>query len=496
MHLVNNVNLSADVNMKIKNILASARLSALIGLYILLTGSVQAQDVIITINLRSVFESKVTLLALSGEGIFKAISVIDDLKSEELATIKVPVEYLPGEFVLRFDYKENQGSTPYPSEKRIIINNQDLDLWVHPVHSNNPDSTWFQKDERENSAYLRFMQENNNQMQKLILLQNFLLNYDDDKSAFYRVGINEYEKRRKSFNKWIKEQTEQNNALFASNLFIFHYIPRINWGGSEEDRKKSLRDNYFEGMEFNNPLMVKTSGMKEWMDNFVNLYGELATSITLRDSLFTIAGKTAIEKARTGNPEIYGWMVDYFFKGYESFNIEKGIKMLQPYLDDPRCLTLKRQEISKRLKSFETLVPGTRAPDIILRDTDNNPFELYTYQTEKKYLLLLFWSADCSHCQETVDKLYPWYLQKETKQKVDIVAISVDETRSEIKSWQEKIKELAEWSHLNIPEGVRSKVANDFYILSVPVMVLLDSKTKEIISLPDNVMQIDGIMNP
>jgi len=69
--------------------------------------------------------------------------------------------------------------------------------------------------------------------------------------------------------------------------------------------------------------------MKEWMDGFVNFNGELATSVNLRDSIFTLAGKTAIEKARTGHPMVYGWMVDYFFKGYESFNITKGIEMLQ-----------------------------------------------------------------------------------------------------------------------------------------------------------------------
>jgi thioredoxin-related protein len=476
--------------MKIKNIPAPARLSAVIGLYLLISWSVQAQDVIITIKLRGVFESKISLLALSGEGIFNTISVVDNIKSEERAIIKVPAEYLPGEFVLRFDYKENQKSTPYPSEKRIIINNQDLDLWIQPVYSNNPDSTWFQRDEQENSVYLKFMQENNQQMQQLGLLQNFLLNYDDNKSAFYQEGIKEYEKSRKSFNKWIKDQTAQNNTIFASNLFVFHYIPLINWRGSEAERKKSLRDNYFEGMEFNNPLIIKTTGLKEWMDNYVNLYGELATSITLRDSLFTIAGKTAIEKARTGNPQIYGWMVDYFFKGYESFNIESGIKMLQPYLDDPHCLTSKRKEIIKRLKGIETLMPGTQAPNMMLNDNDNNPFELYSFKTEKKYILLLFWSAECSHCRETVDNLYMWYLQEEMKQKVDIVAISVDETALEIKSWQDKIKELPEWSHLNVPEGIRSKVANDFYILSVPVMILVDSKTHEIISMPENVDQL------
>src|SRR4030042_4023357 len=107
-------------------------------------------------------------------------------------------------------------------------------------------------------------------------------------------------------------------------------------------------------MDFSDPLLVKTSTKKEWMDGYVNLYGEFATTVTLRDSLFTLAGKNAIEKSRKGNPLVYGWMVDYFFNGYEGFNIEKGIKMLEPYLADPNCLTTKRQEINRRLEGIES----------------------------------------------------------------------------------------------------------------------------------------------
>ncbi|HCU20161.1 MAG TPA: alkyl hydroperoxide reductase, partial [Bacteroidales bacterium] len=156
--------------------------------------------------------------------------------------------------------------------------------------------------------------------------------------------------------------------------------------------KQSLRDNYFEGM-----------------DGYVNLYGELATTTALRDSLFTLAGKNAIEKAKNGDPLVSGWMVDYFFRGYESFNIQAGIKMLEPYLDDPDCLTTKRQEINRRLEGIKSRVKGSPAPDIVMQDSDNNPFILSSYQGGKNNILILFWSADCVHCKETTDKLYRWY---------------------------------------------------------------------------------------
>lgn len=343
------------------NIDLKKRIVVLFLLIILFHNYTQAKDVTITIHLRGVYESKISLLPLTGPNALKTVLSVEGIKNKGIATLAFPDENIPGEFVLRFDYKENILTTPYPSEKRIVANDQDLELWVHPVYCNNTDSTWFQKDEKENTAYLKFLKENARQKEILGLLQNFLLNYDDPRSSFYSEGISEYEKRRKAFNSWISQQMKLFKSLYVSNLFGFQYIPGIRWEGTEAERKQSLRDNYFEEADFSRPLMVKTSGMKEWMDNYVNLFGELATSIPIRDSLFTLAGKTAIEKARKGDPLVYGWMVDYFFDGYESFNITKGIKMLQPYLDDPECLTSKRLEINKRLKGMETLVPGNKS---------------------------------------------------------------------------------------------------------------------------------------
>ena len=465
-------------------------------LYLLtLQGIIKAQDVTITIFLRGVYESKISLIPLTGSNSLKPIALADSIKNGETIILKVARDYLPGEFVLRFDYKENTESTPYPSEKRIIIYNQNLDMFVNPIYSNNNDSTWFQKDERENTTYSRFLQENAKPKTMLGLLQNFLLNYDDTKSKFYNTGVTEYEKRRKAYNQWITSQIIQYKSLFMSCMVGFQYIPKIEWESNEADRKQNLKYNYFEGMDFSEPQMLKTTKMKEWMDGYVNLYGELATSVALRDSLFTLAGKNAIEKARTGHPLVYGWMVDYFFKGYESFNIEKGIKMLEPYMNDPDCLTAKRQEINKRLKGIETLVPGTIAPDIIMLDAENKSFELNEYNTEKKYMLLLFWSADCSHCKEMVGKLYPWFLQPEVQQKLEIVAVSVDETDTELQAWQQKITELKGWTHLQAAEGLRSKVANDYYILGVPVMILLNSKTKEIITLPKSTEELEKLIS-
>ena len=48
---------------------------------------------------------------------------------------------------------------------------------------------------------------------------------------------------------------------------------------------------------------------------------------------------------------------------------------------------------------------------------------------------------------------------------------------------------------IKVPEeNLRSKVANDYYILGIPVIVLVNAKTKEIIALPETIRQLNRLI--
>jgi len=467
--------------------------------FLVLCVCVQAQttnhDVRLTIHLRGVYESKISLLGLNHQRLFKPITEVSGVKNGETAVLTVQKEHLPGEFVLRFDYSELEASTPYPSEKSLIINQQNLELWVSPVFCNNPDSSYFQADEIENSTYQGFSMENAHKKEKLGLLQNFLMSYDETDSRFYQEGIKEYEKRRTDFNKWLKGQMKKDSHLFVSSIYPFQYVPQIPWKGAENERLNSMIAHYFDGMDFANPDIIRTSFINKWMDNYVNLYGQMATTVALRDSLFPLAGKIAIEKAKTGHPLVYGWMVDYFYRGYESNGIDAGMKILEPYLNDPNCLTSKRMEIERRLKGIKTLVAGSQVPPIILDEPGGGTFDLYKMKSPARYTLILFWSGDCSHCEELTQHLYPWQQQPEISEQLSVLAISLDETDTEIAAWNKKKEDYKNWKHLLAQGGVNSKVANDFFVLATPVMVLIDQATKNIVGLPNTFQDVKNMTN-
>jgi hypothetical protein len=72
---------------------------------VLLPQSGIAKDVIITISLFGVRESTIRLLTVVGANTLKPLLAIDGVKNGEPAILRVHDNFLPGEFVLRFDYK-------------------------------------------------------------------------------------------------------------------------------------------------------------------------------------------------------------------------------------------------------------------------------------------------------------------------------------------------------------------------------------------------------
>ena len=439
----------------------------------------------ITIHLRGVHQSKISLLALNKSQLFKPIEEIPVVMNGETVRFSVAPEHLPGEFVIRFDYKELSGSTPYPAEKSLLVGHQDLELWVSPKFCNNSDSTWFQPNESENATLNRFMTRSREMTAQLGLLQNLLMNYDAPGTDFYQRAVTEYNARRTRFHKWVDSCSMADQHLFVSNLYNFEKIPAIRFTGNETDRLNNLIDHYFDEMSFAKPLLIRTQKLYQYMNNYINLTGQKCTTEALRDSLIPAAARVAVEKAKRGHPQVYGWMVDYFYRGFEANGIGAGMKVLEPYINDPACLTAKRYEIQRRLDGMRTLTAGIQAPDIELPDSEGKPFKLSSFKNGKPFNLIVFWSADCAHCLETIALLHPWSTEPARQEALNVIAVSLDETDTEIEKWISKIPSLTTWRHLRAAEGVRSKVASDYFILATPVMVLVDASTGKILAMPD-----------
>ena len=136
---------------------------------------------LLTVHLQGVFSAKISLIPFKGLKAVKPLAEVLKVKNGESAAIKIPAQYLPGEFVVRMDYRAKQGSHSYPAEKYVFVNRQDINLFINPLSG----SAKFGRNERENTVYNAFMKENRTKHVPVNLLLQCLLSYDRTKSDFY-----------------------------------------------------------------------------------------------------------------------------------------------------------------------------------------------------------------------------------------------------------------------------------------------------------------------
>lgn len=442
----------------------------------------------INLQLRGVYDSKVTLTPFFQGRYQNPLVEVSDVKGE--LKMNVPANYLPGQFLIRMDYRKKAEDQPYPSEFIFYMNDQDLDLGINPL-AIYPDSIYFGND-TENPVFFKFGRENEIRRQQLIMLEQLLTVYDTRNSKFYKMAEIEFENRLLQYNGWISSQKSENSKLFVSHIFDFQKAIPIRWDLPDLQRSEEQVLHYFDEIDLNDTLIVKTQALENFLSRYMGLLGLRATTEKLRDSLFVEAGRIACEKTSSGHPKVYGWMVDYFYRGYESYNISSGIAMLQKFISDPRCLTSKRQEILKRLEGMQKMKKGTVAQGFEAEMFDGMKLRFDGISKQKKYELVVFYESDCSHCKELLKELAQWYSIPENKVWFEVITVAMDDDR---KIWEQSYtKNKFDWYDVWAPGGVNSKVANDYYILSTPVIYIIDKEMK-IAATPDNLKGIESFLN-
>ncbi len=440
------------------------------------------------VHLKGVYSADISLMpfkgmkALYGEPIGKR----EDVTEDGVARFAVPAEYLPGEFLLRIDYKKTKSDHPYPAEKNIFISKQDIELYADPLRINDSSYTYFSEGEKENTSYAEFIKQNYQKRQPLEVLKQFLISYDDKESGVYAQAIEEFNRRRQGYNAWLDSMKKKNKGLYISNLFQFQYIPKVDWQCPQEKLPESMLESFFEGIDFNNPLITNSREMSILLNSYVGLYGMQAKDEEHRKKLLTEAGRIACEKVSKGHPEVYGWIVDYFYNGYEAYSIEEGMAMLKTHAEDPNCRAKKKSKIIAHLKGSEELSSGKAAPNFVLPDNKNNDFNLHEYKATAPYKLIVFSLTGCSPCKKLKKELVKWYNEGDNRDKLDVIVVDLDGAESA----KPAIDIPAEWEYLRTKGGIHNPIAKDYAVLSAPVMFLINSKDNTIVSSPDDIDEL------
>ncbi len=199
-------------------------------------------------------------------------------------------------------------------------------------------------------------------------------------------------------------------------------------------------------------------------------------TVQLPDSI-NVAADYVVEKARV-NPEIFKYVVYWLTLNYESSKImgmdaifvhmvEKYYATNQAYWVDSAQL----YKITNRAYQLKPILLGKKAPPITMIDTTNKVISLY--DVKAKYTVVIFWDAECGHCQKEVPKLKELYDSKLKAMGIQVYAIA---TEDKVKEWKKFIVDhKLNWINVHQPDDYKRAVTKKIYdIISTPYIYLLD----------------------
>ena len=231
------------------------------------------------------------------------------------------------------------------------------------------------------------------------------------------------------------------------------------------------KTHFFDNIDFTDERMLRTPvfhpKIQQYLDNMTSPFP---------DSI-SVSADYLIEKARN-NQEIFKYMVYWLTYHYESSKImgqdaifvhlvKKYYITHQAYWVDSAQL----EKINQRALTLEPILIGKKAPPISMLDSINRPVSLYDIKAP--YTVLIFWDADCGHCQKEVPKLKELYEHKLKAMGIGVFAVATEEKPA---AWKKFILEhKLNWTNVHQPDDYKRAVIKHIYdIQSTPFIYLLD----------------------
>ena len=255
-------------------------------------------------------------------------------------------------------------------------------------------------------------------------------------------------------------------------------VPEVDAKGdslSNMQKYEYYRDHYFDNIPLDNDMLVRTpksifyTPLTNYMDRtLANLPAD--TVIKYLDRV--------IDRSRPA-PEVFKYLVHTIAEKYLQSNVMSYdaiyVHMIKKYYMTGQAFWASPSVIDeqgKRATTWEKLLIGKKAPELVMKDTHGQI--QYLYGLRHRYTLLIFWSPTCGHCKTMIPALYKKYA--ELRDEYDIAAYAVlsepdDATRPK---WHKFIEEHGlDW--INLDGGEANIDWHEVYdVVTTPQIYLLD----------------------
>ena len=267
------------------------------------------------------------------------------------------------------------------------------------------------------------------------------------------------------------------------------------------------KNHYFDGVDFKDERIIRTPLFDDRVKNYFE-------RVILNHPDTVIKEIDKILAKCTANSMVYNQLIGYFTYKYEQSKIigfdKVFVHMADTYILPGKAKGVYTEETTTKIKErvdiMRNLLLDSKVADLFMIDTamgavvrkmgfdtassSRSVTDLYyknidkltpmfktLYSVKSKYTILVFWAADCGHCQTEIPKLHE-NLQA-IKGSIDFQVFAM-QTKDELyQSWKKFIieKKLTDFIHVFDPVHVNN-LKERFDIYSTPVIYILDKDKK------------------
>tara|TARA_Y100000991_G_scaffold215493_1_gene206133 strand:- start:3009 stop:4469 length:1461 start_codon:yes stop_codon:yes gene_type:complete len=237
--------------------------------------------------------------------------------------------------------------------------------------------------------------------------------------------------------------------LNASKDVEIPNLPLLADGTENKDLQfKYYKSHFFDNFDFSDARLIRTPVFHSKINTYLeNLTAKIPDSII-------VSCDYLIEKSRE-NIDVFKYVVSYLTSTYERSKImglEKVfVHLVNKYYKTNEVTWVDEAQMFKIIDRAETIEPlmiGSKAPNLVLRDTSDVIHNLYAIN--KDLTMLIFYDPDCGHCKEVVSDVkqnYDEWLNNGIS--IEVIAICVELDRDK---WIEFINNYDTGDWINVAE--------------------------------------------